>query len=75
MALESCEILVFSCLFNKYHFAIKRGDRKTNGFEEWNQAFPRIFSESFTMPVRPDRITNLMPINLVKFNNETETEE
>lgn len=74
MALESCEILVFSFTFNKYHFAIRKGNTKTNGWEEWALAFPRIFSESFKMPVRPDKITNLMPINLVKFNTETEME-
>ncbi len=72
MALESCKVLMLSYSYNSYHFCIREGLFKTNGWVEWSRAFPRILSERIIFDVRPGDTTDLMPISFVKFNNDGE---
>ena len=70
MALESCEILAID---NKEYFFRLSDTQETDG----NLLLKRTILEDWYMPRGYDKDPKyyLMPINLVKFNTETENEE
>lgn len=76
MALESCKVLILSQL---EYLSTRIDDKKSDGL-----LFRKILDGSRSLNIVLNREVNLgihypyvdlMPINLVKFNTETETEE
>lgn len=74
MALESCKVIILSRRDSsrRVFFCVRKDNMKTDGWSNFKLAFPTILNRPLEYPVDIDTTTDLMPINLVKFNTEME---
>lgn len=74
MALESCKVLILS---DYIYYSVRLGDKRCDGnrkFLEHGGTPTQVLDRPIDTELKECTV-DLMPINLVKFNTETETEE